>query len=289
MIRSLHTSPSDAASGRRSACRATRRLRWTLRVDDRRGGALDGGPGEIDVASVVLVELDDEDPAVALGAQQALLDQALHRLADRAATDLELAGQLHLGQLRIAGRTSPSRISARNRSAIRAGVLCNCSGSSVRAGGRRLGQVILSTATSNGRETAYNATTIVAARGPGADRRQVRTPHRRARHPQHQRPRRAATARCGCPATSRSRTARCCWRRSRRGTSTIPGLSHGTDVRQLAGRGAALGAADITRSSDGTVRHHRRRAARERPSPSTSATPGPASDCSPGLAAGLPS
>ncbi len=44
-------------------------------------------------------EVDDEDAAVALAAQQALLEQALHRLADGSAADRELLREGDLGEL----------------------------------------------------------------------------------------------------------------------------------------------------------------------------------------------
>ena len=56
------------------------------------GSLLDGCPRHIDVARVVVIEVDDEDSAVALTAQQAFLDQPLHRLADRSTTDMQLSG-----------------------------------------------------------------------------------------------------------------------------------------------------------------------------------------------------
>ena len=44
-------------------------------------------------------EVDHEDAPVALAAQEPLLEEALHRLADGSATDGELLGQGDLGQL----------------------------------------------------------------------------------------------------------------------------------------------------------------------------------------------
>src|SRR5690606_1991783 len=67
------------------------------RVD---GGPFDRGPGQIDVLDVLVGELDDEESPVRLAAQQSFLDEALHRLAQRAAADSEPAGQVRLAELR---------------------------------------------------------------------------------------------------------------------------------------------------------------------------------------------
>ena len=54
---------------------------------------------EVDVADVGGVEVAHEQPAVPLAAQQTLLDEPLHRLAQRPAAHAEARGQLHLAQL----------------------------------------------------------------------------------------------------------------------------------------------------------------------------------------------
>ena len=66
-----------------------------------RGRTLDGAPRQVHVAGVILIELHDEDAAIPLCPQQSFLDQPLHRLADRAPANPQLAGKLHLGKLGI--------------------------------------------------------------------------------------------------------------------------------------------------------------------------------------------
>ena len=60
---------------------------------------LERGPGPVDIGDVVEAEVDDEDAAVAHAVQQSFRDEPLHRLADRAAGDVELCRQLGLHQL----------------------------------------------------------------------------------------------------------------------------------------------------------------------------------------------
>ena len=101
----MSSSPTSAGVGRAAAICSTissstsPAAAWSHCEDLAGGGALDRLARQVHVADVVRGHVDDEQPAVADRDQQAFLGQPLHALAERAAADAELAGQVGLAEL----------------------------------------------------------------------------------------------------------------------------------------------------------------------------------------------
>lgn len=68
--------------------------------------SLDGAPSDTQVIEIAIVQGDDEHPSVGLTDQQALLDQPLEGLANRAPRHAQLFGELGLRELPT-GRKGP--------------------------------------------------------------------------------------------------------------------------------------------------------------------------------------